>query len=217
MDAAKFNAVDDYLTQVVLKPLPEHEAVLQGIVDAEMPQISVSAPLGGLLKVLARSTGAKRILEIGTLGGYSTVWLAQSLAPGGKVVSLEFSPKHAEVAARNLAQAGVSDLVEIKVGAALDTLPSLEGPFDFIFVDADKRNNPRYLEWGLKLARPGALILIDNVVRGGAVLDEASSDPDTLGTRELHQLLGTLPGITSTVIQMVGHKGWDGFALVTVH
>lgn len=217
MDAAKFFAVDDYLTEVVLKPLPEHEAALQGIVDAEMPQISVSAPLGGLLQVLARSTGAKRILEIGTLGGYSTLWLAKALAPGGKVVSLEFSPKHAEVAARNLAQAGVSELVEIRVGAALDLLPELEGPFDFIFVDADKKNNPRYLEWGLKLARPGTMILVDNVIRGGAVLDSSLDDPDILGTRELHQLLGTLPGITSTVIQMVGHKGWDGFALVTVH
>ncbi len=217
MDAEKFNAVDDYLTQVVLKPLPEHEAALQGIIDAEMPQISVSAPLGGLLQVLARSTGAKRILEIGTLGGYSTLWLAKALAPGGKVISLEFSPKHAEVASRNLAQAGVSESVEIRVGAALDLLPELEGPFDFIFVDADKKNNPRYLEWGLKLARPGTMILVDNVIRGGAVLDSSLVDPDILGTRALHELLGTLPGITSTVIQMVGHKGWDGFALVTVH
>lgn len=216
MDSQKFSAVDDFLTEVVLRPLPEHEAVLQGIIDADMPQISVSAPLGGLIQVLARATGAKRILEIGTLGGYSTVWLAKALAPGGKVTSLEFSPKHAEVAARNLAQAGVSDLVEIKVGAALDTLPTLEGPFDFIFVDADKRNNPGYLEWGLKLARPGTMILVDNVIRGGAVLDAESEDPDVQGTRELHLLLGTLPGITSTVIQMVGHKGWDGFALVTV-
>ncbi len=217
MNSDQISLVDDYLTQVVLRPSDTHSQALSHLADQGLPAISVSAPLGGLIKVLAKATGAKRVLEIGTLGGYSTIWLAQALAQGGELISLEFSSHHAEVARQNLSANGIGDEVTILVGAALDTLPTLAAPFDFIFIDADKKNNPHYLDWGIKLARPGSMILIDNVVRGGAVLDEDSDDPDTVGVRKLHEMLGTLPGITASAIQMVGHKGWDGFALVTVH
>lgn len=216
MDPDQINLVDDYLTEVVLHPSEAHTNTLTHLVEQGLPAISVSAPLGGLIKVLARSTGAKRILEIGTLGGYSTIWLAQALPAGGEIVSLEFDLHHAEVARQNLTANGIGEEVKIIVGAALDTLPTLEGPFDFIFVDADKRNIPHYLEWGIKLSRPGAMILIDNVVRDGRVLDAESEDPDTIGVRQLHEILGSRSGITASAIQMVGHKGWDGFALITV-
>lgn len=217
MDPDKINLVDDYLTQVVLHPSQAHTETLTHLVDQGLPSISVSAPLGGLIKVLARATGGRRILEIGTLGGYSTIWLAQAMAEGGEIVSLEFDPHHADVARQNLNANGIGDEVKIIVGAALDTLPTLEGPFDFIFVDADKKNIPHYLEWGVRLSRPGTMILIDNVVRDGRVLEEDSEDPDTIGVRKLHEILGSLEGVSATAIQMVGHKGWDGFALVTVH
>lgn len=217
MDPDKINLVDDYLTQVVLHPSQAHTQTLTHLVDQGLPSISVSAPLGGLIKVLARATGGKRILEIGTLGGYSTIWLAQALAEGGEIITLEFDPHHAEVARQNLTANGIGDEVKIIVGAALDTLPTLTGPFDFIFVDADKKNIPHYLEWGIKLSRPGTMILIDNVVRDGRVLEEDSEDPDTIGVRKLHEILGSLEGVSATAIQMVGHKGWDGFSLVTVH
>jgi predicted O-methyltransferase YrrM len=164
--------------------------------------------------------GARRILEIGTLGGYSTIWLARALPAGGKVITLEFNAKHAEIARSNIARATLSHLVDIRVGAALDTLPKLQeekaGPFDLIFIDADKANNAEYVRWALKLSRPGTLIIIDNVVREGAVIDAASTDKDILGTRQLFDELAKEPRLSSTALQTVGSKGYDGFALAVV-
>jgi predicted O-methyltransferase YrrM len=188
---------------------------------AGLPSIDVSPPQGKLLNFFARMIGARRVLEIGTLGGYSTIWLARALPPDGKVVTLEFSPAHAEVARSNIAAAGFADRVEVRVGPALETLPVLEqegaGPFDLIFVDADKRNNPGYLEWVLKLSRPGSLIVVDNVVRHGGIIDSArDGDEDIQGIRRFFDLLAAEPRLTATAIQTVGGKGWDGFALAIV-
>jgi predicted O-methyltransferase YrrM len=168
-----------------------------------------------LLHILARAVGARRILEIGTLGGYSTIWLARALPPGGVVVTLEAEPRHAEVARANIAQAGLADRVEVRVGPALDTLPALEGPFDLVFIDADKRSNPDYLTWALELARPGTVIVCDNVVREGRVAD-ASDNPDIDGIRRFFDMLAAEPRLTGTAIQTVGVRGWDGFAVAIV-
>jgi len=165
--------------------------------------------------------GARNILELGTLGGYSTIWLARALPPGGQLVTLEASPKHAEVARANIASAGLADRVEIRVGSALDTLPRLaaEGraPFDLIFIDADKENNPPYFTWALKLSRPGTVIVVDNVVRDGAVADPANTDPAIQGIRRFHEMLAAEPRATATAIQTVGSKGYDGFTLILVN
>ena len=164
--------------------------------------------------------GARSILEVGTLGGYSTIWLARALPPGGRLVTLEAEPRHAEVAAINLDRAGVADVVEIVIGKALDTLPRLaedgRGPFDFVFIDADKPGNPDYFAWALRLSRPGAVIVVDNVVRGGAVADAGSDDPAVLGTRRLVELVAAEPRVTATAVQTVGSKGHDGFLLAVV-
>jgi predicted O-methyltransferase YrrM len=163
---------------------------------------------------------ASSILEVGTLGGYSTIWLARALPPGGRLVTLEAEPRHAEVAARNLDRAGVADVVEIVVGRALDTLPRLAGdgraPFDFVFIDADKPGNPDYFTWALRLSRPGTVIVVDNVVRGGAVADAGSDDPAVVGTRRLFDLVAAEPRVTATAVQTVGSKGHDGFLLAVV-
>ena len=164
--------------------------------------------------------GARSILEVGTLGGYSTIWLARALPPGGRLVTLEAEPRHAEVAAINLDRAGVAEVVEIVIGKALDTLPRLaedgRGPFDFVFIDADKPGNPDYFAWALRLSRPGAVIVVDNVVRGGAVADAGSDDPAVLGTRRLVELVAAEPRVTATAVQTVGSKGHDGFLLAVV-
>jgi predicted O-methyltransferase YrrM len=214
-----WNAVDDYLTATLGLSDPALEHALKATAAAGLPLIEVSAPAGRLLRLLAEVQGARRILEIGTLGGYSTICLARGLAEGGRVVTLEYDPRHAEVAAANIAAAGLSEQVEIRVGAALDTLPVLESeggaPFDLCFIDADKANNPNYIRWALRLSRPGALIVVDNVVRGGSVLDE-NGDEATQGTRDALALIAAEPRLTGTAIQTVSAKGYDGFAIAWV-
>jgi predicted O-methyltransferase YrrM len=178
-----------------------------------LPPHEVTPPQGALLELLARAIGARRILEIGTLGGYSTIWLARALPPDGRLVTLEVDPAYAEVARENLA--GL-DSVELIVGPALETLPTLDGPFDLVFIDADKRSNPEYLRWALRLSRPGTLIVADNVVRGGAVLDPGDADPSVRGVRAFFDALAAAPDVRATAIQTVGGKGYDGFALALV-
>ena len=171
--------------------------------------------------MLAKLNGAKRILEIGTLGGYSSIWMARALPAGGKMVTLEFEPLHAKVARANIERAGLASVVEVRVGAALDLLPLLfeehQEPFDLVFIDADKLNNPHYFQWALKLTKSGSLILIDNVVRGGAVMDADSEDPNVLGVRKVLEMIGKESRVTGTAIQTVGSKGYDGLALVLVN
>ncbi|NUO41053.1 MAG: O-methyltransferase [Streptomyces sp.] len=219
-ESQRWEAVDAYFTT---RLAPDDEALTATLRESEaagLPQIAVSAPQGKLLQLLARIQGARRILEIGTLGGYSTIWLARALPADGRLVSLEYSPRHAEVAAGNIARAGLDKLVEIRVGAALDSLPLLAdehpAPFDLVFIDADKANNPHYVEWALKLTRVGSLIIVDNVVRGGRVADQDDTTPDVTGTRAALDLLGSHPRVSATAIQTVGAKGYDGFALARV-
>ncbi|MEV2227967.1 O-methyltransferase [Streptomyces phaeochromogenes] len=215
--------VDDYFTGLLAPP---DEALTDALRDSDaagLPHINVAPPQGKLLHLLAVIQGATRILEIGTLGGYSTIWLARALPQDGRLITLEYSERHAEVARRNLARAGLDKITEVRVGPALDSLTKLadEGdgnpaPFDLVFIDADKVNNPRYVEWAVKLTRPGSLIILDNVVRGGAVTDPTSDDPSVRGTREALELFATHPKLTATAIQTVGSKGYDGFALARV-
>ncbi|MDQ1029633.1 putative O-methyltransferase YrrM [Streptomyces umbrinus] len=215
--------VDDYFTGLLAPP---DEALTDALRDSDaagLPHINVAPPQGKLLHLLAVIQGATRILEIGTLGGYSTIWLARALPQDGRLITLEYSERHAEVARRNLARAGLDKITEVRVGPALDSLAKLAGegdgntaPFDLVFIDADKVNNPRYVEWAVKLTRPGSLIILDNVVRGGAVTDPTSDDPSVRGTREALDLFATHPKLTATAIQTVGSKGYDGFALARV-
>ncbi|MGW7210455.1 O-methyltransferase [Streptomyces sp. NPDC054837] len=215
-----WNDVDDYFTTHLT---PDDEVLTAALRDSEaagLPQIAVAAPQAKLLQLFAQIQGARNILEIGTLGGYSTIWLARALPADGRLVSLEYSPRHAEVATRNIARAGLDKIVEIRVGPALESLPRLAdeapAPFDLVFIDADKDNNPHYLEWALRLTRPGSLIIVDNVVRGGRVADSGSTDPDVTGTRAAIELIGSHPKLSGTAIQTVGSKGYDGFALARV-
>jgi predicted O-methyltransferase YrrM len=214
-----WTAVDAYLSSTLGLQDPALENALKASEAAGLPRIEVSAPAGRLLRLLAQIQGARRILEIGTLGGYSTINLARGLAEGGRVVTLEYDPRHAEVAAANIAAAGLAEQVEIRVGRALDTLPQLElegrEPFDLSFIDADKANNPNYIRWALRLSRPGALIVVDNVIRNGGVLDPDGS-ADIQGTRAALALIAEEPRLDGTAIQTVGAKGWDGFALARV-
>lgn len=215
-----WSAVDRYLTA-------QHgldDAVLQSTLAASsaagLPEIQVSATQGKMLHLLARMQGAQRILEIGTLGGYSTIWLARALPADGRLVTLEFDPNHAEVARANFARAGLEKLIDLRVGAALETLPRLvqegAGPFDLIFIDADKDNYPGYFEWSLKLARSGTLIIADNVVRQGGVIDPHHPDVRVQGVRRFLDLVAAEPRVSATTIQTVGSKGYDGFAMVLV-
>jgi predicted O-methyltransferase YrrM len=182
-------------------------------VEGDLPPAEVSPLQGKLLHLLARVQGARTILELGTLGGYSTIWLARALPPDGRLVTLEANARYARAASANLERAGVGELVEIRVGPALETLPDLRGPFDLVFLDADKANNPAYLEAALELTRPGGLIVADNVVRDGGVDDATSADPSVQGVRRFFELLAADPRADATAIQTVGAKGWDGFAL----
>jgi len=215
-DQERWTAVDTYFTELLVPPDPALEAALAASAAAGLPPMQVSPSQGKLLMLLARLHGARRILEIGTLGGYSTIWLARALPEGGRVVTLEADPRYAEVARANVARAGLSDVVEVRVGPALATLAGLDGPFDFVFIDADKANNPPYLEWSLKLSRPGSVIVADNVVRRGEVVDPASANPSVQGIRRFTELLAADPRVTATAIQTVGEKGYDGFALALV-
>jgi len=231
-----WDAIDAY----VCEKLATHDSAMEGALAASaaagLPAIQVSAAQGKLLMLAARAVGAKRILEIGTLGGYSTIWLARGLADRhpdgrlreekgfgrqGRVVSLEANPDYAAVARANIERAGLSEAVEVRVGNALDTLPLLAGepavhPFDLVFIDADKPNSPEYFDWALKMSRPGTLIVTDNVVRDGALADALSTDPAVLGMRRLVEVLAAEPRVEATVLQTVGAKGYDGFAAAVV-
>jgi len=216
--------VDRYIWDRLLPPDPVLEAALSASDAAGLPPIAITPNQGKLLELLVRIHGARRILEIGTLGGYSTIWLARALPPGGRLVTLEANPCYAEVALTNIADAGLAEVVQLRVGPALETVPELaaEGtPFDVIFIDADKQNNPGYLEWSLKLSRPGTLIVADNVVRDGAIIDADGSDPrlgdgGVQGVRRFYELLAAEPRVSATAIQTVGAKGHDGFAIALV-
>ncbi|MFD7403535.1 O-methyltransferase [Streptomyces sp. NPDC059866] len=219
-ESQTWDAVDDYF-RTHLSPDDEPlQAALRDSEAAELPPVSVTAPQGKLLHLLAQIQGARTILEIGTLGGYSTIWLGRALPAEGRLISLEYSAKHAEVATRNIARAGLDKLVEVRVGPALESLPQLADenppPFDLVFIDADKANNAHYVEWALKLGRAGSLIIVDNVVRGGRVTDAANTEPDVRGTRAAIELIGSHPRLSGTAIQTVGSKGYDGFALARV-
>jgi predicted O-methyltransferase YrrM len=213
-----WTAVDSYIADLFVGIDPALEAALQASADAGLPAIAVSPNEGKLLMLLARAIAARRILEIGTLGGYSSIWLARALPEGGRLVTLEMEEAHARVARANIARAGLSDRVDIRVGRALDTLPALaqERPFDLIFIDADKPNNPGYFEWAMKLARRGSLIIADNVVRDGEVIDAESHDEGVAGIRRFNQLVAGDRRVSATAIQTVGAKGYDGFALILV-
>jgi predicted O-methyltransferase YrrM len=211
-----WTAVDDYIDGLFEPADAALEEALRASDAAGLPDIQVTANQGHFLQILARLTGARRILEIGTLGGYSTIWLARALAPGGRVTTLEVDPKHAEVARANLARAGLSEVVEVRVGAALETLPTLEGPFDFTFIDADKVNTPEYFAWAVRLSRAGSVIVVDNVVREGALADAASDDVAVRAMRRFLEEAAREPRVSMTVLQTVGRKKYDGFAIALV-
>jgi predicted O-methyltransferase YrrM len=215
-----WNAVDLYFSE---KLIPADEALdraLQASEAAGLPAINVAPNQGKFLMVLARITRAKRILELGTLGGYSTIWLARALPDGGQLVTLEVNPKHADVARENIARAGLANIVTLRVGAALETLRSIEqeggAPFDFIFIDADKPNTAAYFASALRLSRPGSVIVVDNVVRKGGLVDVSSADENVRGMRDFVDTLARQPRVTATAIQTVGVKGYDGFAIAIV-
>lgn len=209
--------VDTLLDRIFIADDPELEAALAASDAAGLPAIAVSAQQGKFLSLLATATHATRILEIGTLGGYSTICLARAVGAGGAVVTLEYEPKHAEVARANLDRAGVGDRVQVLVGAALDTLPTLVGdPFDLVFIDADKENNVGYLNWAVQLCRTGSVIVVDNVVREGTILEPGPDDVTARGSRDALELMGQHPQLQAAAIQTVGAKGWDGFAFAVV-
>jgi predicted O-methyltransferase YrrM len=213
-----WTAVDQYITDSVVSEDAVLRAASEATSQAGMPLISVTPSQGKLLYLLARFGQARNVLEIGTLAGYSTIWLARAVGPAGKVITLEYDPKHAQVARENLARAGVSDIVDVRVGQALETLPDVvpSAPFDLIFIDADKPTVPEYFQWALRLSRPGTLIMVDNVVREGAVIDDASTDASVLGIRRFNELLATETRVSATTVQTVGAKGYDGFTLALV-
>lgn len=212
-----WDAVDTYINDQLIGDDPALDGALARAAAAGLPAHDVAPNQGKLLHLLARLQGARTILELGTLAGYSTIWLARAVpADGGRVVTLEANPDYAAVARENLAAAGVADRVEVVVGDAIDTLATLDGPFDVVFLDADKQRNPEYLEHALRLTRPGSLIIADNVVRDGALADAADEDPRVIGIRRFTERLGAAANVTATAVQTVGTKGWDGFALALV-
>ncbi|UDQ82067.1 O-methyltransferase [Erwinia rhapontici] len=218
MNQPRWTQVDQYLVEQLVPQDAALLAALENNQAAGLPAIDVAPNQGKLLNLLAKMVGAKRILEIGTLGGYSTLWLARALPDDGKVITLEYEAHHAEIAAQNIRRAGLESKVTIRVGAALDTLPTLAdaAPFDMIFIDADKRNNPAYLEWAIQYSRSGTLIIGDNVVRNGRVADGDTSDWNIQGVRDFLSQMGNDPRLDATAIQTVGAKGWDGFSLALV-
>ncbi|MEO7688917.1 MAG: O-methyltransferase [Sphingomonas sp.] len=220
MSDAAWTAVDDYIGAHLLGQDEALDAALAANAARGLAAIDVSAAQGKMLHLLARMAGARRILEVGTLGGYSTIWLARALPEDGRLVTLELEPHHAKVARGNIARAGLAELVDVRTGPAIETLNAMiaagEGPFDLIFFDADKRSNVGYLNAALALSRPGTTIVVDNVVRGGGVLDDASGDPSVQGTRALFDAIAAEPRLSATAVQTVGDKGWDGFLLALV-
>jgi len=220
MSEVLWGRVDEYIVDRLVQEDASLKAALVANAAAGLPAMDVSAAQGKLLNLMVRITGARRVLELGTLGGYSTIWMAKALPSGGQLVTLEYDPGHATVARQNIDNAGVGDKVTIHVGAAVDTLPLVAAqspePFDFIFIDADKPSNPIYLDWAIKLSRPGTVIILDNVIREGNVLDPDSTDPRVIGTRAAYDIIGAHPRLTATALQTVGSKGWDGFAIMLV-
>jgi predicted O-methyltransferase YrrM len=216
----QWSAIDQYITDALVPSDAALDAALEASERAGLPSIQVAPNQGKLLSILARILGARSILEIGTLGGYSTIWLARGLSAGGRVVTLEADPKHAEVARANLARAGLAAVVSVREGKALDTLPAIAaegmGPFDLVFIDADKENIPEYFTWALGLSRPGTLIVVDNVIRGGAVADAGTTDPRVVGVRRFNERVAKEPRVIATALQTVGSKGHDGLAFVLV-
>ena len=220
MSGELWGRVDDY----IVDKLVDEDAVLSDALAANaaagLRPIDVSAAQGKFLHLLVRMSGARRVLEVGTLGGYSTIWMAKALPADGSIVTLEYEPLHAEVARRNIERAGLSDRVTVRVGAAADTLPILAAerpePFDFVFIDADKPSNTIYLDWAVKLSRPGTVIVLDNVVRDGQLANAASTDPNVKGSRGAFELIAANPRLSATALQTVGGKGYDGFAIMIV-
>ena len=215
-----WSAVDHYIAGLLVPADPVLDATLQASADAGLPSIQVSPLQAKLLHVLARLQGARKILEIGTLGGYSATWLARALPPGGRLLTLEADAKHADVARASFARAGLTGVIELRLGPALDTLPQIaaegHGPFDLIFIDANKNHMAEYFDWALKLSRRGSVIIADNVIRNGGVIDTASTDPDIQGVRRFNERLAAESRVSATEIQTVGSKGYDGFALAVV-
>jgi predicted O-methyltransferase YrrM len=220
MSQKQWTAVDRYFTETLVPSDPVLDAALRANAKAGLPSIDVAPNQGKFLQLLVQLRGARRILEIGTLGGYSSIWMARALPADGLLTTLEFSPKHAEVARANIAHAGLEKLVEIRVGPALETLAKMEKegtePFDLIFIDADKPNNPNYLPWALKFSRPGTLLIGDNIVREGEVADASSTDPNVQGQRRFLEMMAAEPRLSATALQTVGSKGYDGFAMALV-
>ena len=220
MSAELWSEVDHYISELLVGGDAVLEAALEASREAGLPPINVAPNQGKLLSLLARIQGARSVLEVGTLGGYSTIWLARALPPGGRLVTLELEPRHAEVARASIERAGLADIVTVRVGRAVDSLEALEaegaGPFDLVFIDADKPSNPDYFRWALRLTRPGSVIVVDNVIRNGAVVDADSTDPAIRGTRELNELMAAERRVSVTEVQTVGSKGYDGFALALV-
>ncbi|MET3524430.1 O-methyltransferase [Mesorhizobium abyssinicae] len=220
MSKKNWTAVDDYIVSSLFAADPVLDAVLAANRDQGLPAIDVSAAQGKLLLLLVRIRGARRVLEIGTLGGYSTIWMARGLPADGKVVTLELDPHHARVARSNFERAGVSDRIDLRIGPALQSLAALSGenagPFDLVFIDADKPSNPNYLDWAMKLSRPGTVIVCDNVIRDGAVVQEDSGDANVEGARAAFSFIGGDKRLDGTAIQTVGAKGYDGFAIAIV-
>src|SRR6476469_4323133 len=219
-DQTTWNRVDDYLGEKLLGSDDALESALAASDEAGLPAIAVSPPQGRLLELIARSIGARKVLEIGTLGGYSTICLGRAVGPDGRVISLEYEPRHAEVARGSIATAGLSEVGQVRVGRALDLLPGVLadgiGPFDLVFIDADKTSNADYVDWSIRLARPGTVIIVDNVVRDGRVTDPSQSSPDVLGTRRMFDALEADQRVEATAIQTVGSKGYDGFVYAVV-
>lgn len=215
-----WTAVDQYIQGVLFPSDSIMDAAIAASEAAGLPNIQVSPPQGKLLHLLARLEGARNILEIGTLGGYSTIWMARALPQGGRLVTLEADAKHADVARANFVRAGLASVIELRLGPALETLPRVAaeglGPFDFVFIDANKNTMAEYFDWALKLSRPGSVIIADNVIRDGAVMEAASKDPDIQGVRRFNERLAAESRVSATEIQTVGSKGYDGFALAVV-
>jgi predicted O-methyltransferase YrrM len=220
MSQARWTEVDEYFGDKLLQKDPVLDGALEASKAAGLPPINVSPTQGKFLMLLARMLQARRILEIGTLAGYSTIWLARALSADGSLVTLEADPKHAEVARANFKRAGLDSIIDLRLGAALDSLPKIEtenrGPFDLVFIDADKRNNPGYLTWALKLSRPGSVVVVDNVVRDGAVVDTSNNDANLQGIRRMNEMIAAEPRLDATAIQTVGIKGYDGFVIALV-
>ena len=220
MDQTQWKAVDDYIVDLFGLHDPILEAALAASDEAGLPSIQVTPSQGKMLAILVQAVGARKILEIGTLGGYSAIWMARALPAGGCLVSLEAAPRHAEVARANIARAGLSDVVEIRVAPAIETLPRMveagEGPFDLVFIDADKPNTTGYFEWALKLTRPGSMIIADNAIRNGDIITAESTDPSVQGMRAANAAIAGSPRVTATCVQTVGSKGYDGFTVALV-